>query len=85
MKGHIIVDTLEKTWYRQRFFLDEEITVDEFLQGVKEGEINSVDGEYLYDCTQELTVDENDGEATLEIFSETVEPKNLIYSNATNK
>ncbi len=85
MKGAIVVDTLEKTWYRQRFELDEEITVDEFLQAVREGEINSVDGEYLYDRTQELTVDENDGNATLEIFVQTGESKNLIYSNATNK
>jgi len=83
MKGAIVVDTLEKTWYRQRFELDEEITVDEFLQAVREGEINSVDGEYLYDRTQELTVDENDGNATLEIFVQTGESKNLIYSNAT--
>ena len=83
MKGAIVVDTLEKTWHRQRFELDEEITVDEFLQAVREGEINSVDGEYLYDRTQELTVDENDGNATLEIFVQTGESKNLIYSNAT--
>jgi hypothetical protein len=85
MKGRIIVDTLESVWYRQEFELDEEMTTEEFLKAVEDGEICSDEGEYLYETGEPITVKDNDGQATLEIYKEYVEPKNLIYSNATNK
>lgn len=84
MKGTIIVDTKESIWYRQYFRLDEEITVEEFINGVESGEIESDHDEILYETAHTMTPEENEGEATMEIYQDSISDNNLIYTNKEN-
>ena len=81
MIGRIIVDTKESAWYRQYFDLDEEMTVEEFIKGVENGDIEAYDGNYVDDSMEQLSPEDNDGQATLEIYKDHAGEQNLIYKN----
>lgn len=81
MKGTIVVDTKEVVWYRQEFCLEEEMTPEQFIQAVENGELESQYGEYMYETGGTLTPESNGGFATMEIYQDFCEDKNLIFKN----
>lgn len=82
IKGRIIVDTKETVWYRQYFDVEKEMTVEEFLKEVESGKIESYNGNYIDDSTEQLTPEDNNSQPTLEIYQDYNHPDNLIYANA---
>lgn len=81
LKGTIIVDTKETVWYRQYFDLDEEMTPQEFIEAVEQKNIESYMGEYVDDSTEQLSVEDNGGFSTIEIYKNIVNPSNLLFQN----
>jgi len=83
MKGHIVVDTKETIWYRAYYCLEEEMTLEEFIKAVEEGEIQSDTGEYLYETVEDMSPEDNNNCPTMEIYLDRVQEENLIYKNVT--
>lgn len=75
------IDTLCKVWIRTH--LSDDADLDKIIELLKEGyEPSEEDGfeecEYLFDTQEELTVSENSGCSTIEVYNN----KEMIWDNA---
>jgi hypothetical protein len=81
-------DKKNTIWTRSEFKIEAE-TYEQALEKIKEVEKgdysviydDEMDTEYLYETLEEMTPEENKGEATIEIHSE--DTNELIYTNET--
>lgn len=81
-------DEKHTIWVRTNFSVEAE-SYEQALEKIKEGEDdnnsivydNQICYEYLEETLEEMTPEENKGNATIEIYSE--DTNNLIYTNET--
>lgn len=78
MKFNLYEDVKVTTWRRYSYEVEAE-TLEEAVELVKDGEVDSVDMEELYEADEYLNPNENGGNATHEIYS--AEDDELLYSN----
>lgn len=64
-------DILSRTWNRYYYEVEAE-TLEEAIEKVKDGEVDCYDSEQLYESTDDLAPEENNGSATREIYHEDV-------------
>lgn len=79
MKFNLYEDVKVSTWRRYSYEVEAE-TLEEAVELVKDGEVDSIDMEDLHEVDEYLHPDENEGQATQEIYS--AEDDKLLYSNA---
>lgn len=80
------VDTKETVWYRSEYEVEDDVTPEELFQMIEQSEIEPdyVEG-YLYETAEQITVDENDGDSTVEIMENL--PKQgwqMVWGNGKN-
>ena len=73
----IRTDTKETVWYRRFYEVPDETPVEEILEGIDNGMLDSYDGEYLLDTSVNMTVEENDGQCVFEMYDEN---DNVLYT-----
>lgn len=79
MKFNLYEDVKVCTWRRYSYEVEAE-TLEEAVELVREGEVESTNMDEFYDADYFLTPANNDGRATQEIYS--AEDDKLLYSNA---
>lgn len=70
-------DILSRTWNRYYYEVEAE-TLEEAIEKVKDGEVDCYDSEQLYESTDDLAPEENNGSATREIYHE----DEVVWDNA---
>lgn len=70
-------DVLSRTWNRYYYEVEAE-TLEEAIEKVKDGEVDCYDSEQLYESTDDLAPEENNGSATREIYHE----DEVVWDNA---
>ena len=60
------LDTKVTIWKREIF--DDSFTKEQILQSLEDGEVISDGVEFLYDTIELLTLEDNKGESTLELY-----------------
>lgn len=78
MKFNLYEDVKVCTWRRYSYEVEAE-TLEEAVELVREGEVESTNMDEFYDADYFLTPANNDGHATQEIYS--AEDDKLLYSN----
>jgi hypothetical protein len=79
MKFNLYEDVKVCTWRRYSYEVEAE-TLEEAVELVRDGEVDSTDMEEFYDADYFLTPENNEGRATQEIYS--AKDDKLLYSNA---
>lgn len=79
MKFNLYEDVKVCTWRRYSYEVEAE-TLEEAVELVRDGEVDSTDMEEFYDVDYFLTPENNEGHATHEIYS--AKDDKLLYSNA---
>ncbi len=79
MKFNLYEDVKVCTWRRYSYEVEAE-TLEEAVELVRDGEVDSTDMEEFYDVDEYLSPRENGGNATHEIYS--AKDDKLLYSNA---
>lgn len=79
MKFNLYEDVKVCTWRRYSYEVEAE-TLEEAVELVRDGEVDSTDMEEFYDVDEYLSPRENGGNATQEIYS--AKDDELLYSNA---
>lgn len=79
MKFNLYEDVKVCTWRRYSYEVEAE-TLEEAVELVRDGEVDSIDMEEFYDANYFLTPANNEGRATQEIYS--AKDDKLLYSNA---
>ena len=70
-------DVLSRTWNRYYYEVEAD-TLEEAIEKVKDGEVDCYDSEQLYESTDDLAPEENNGSATREIYHE----DEVVWDNA---
>lgn len=78
MKFNLYEDVKVCTWRRYSYEVEAE-TLEEAVELVRDGEVESTDMEEFYDADYFLTPANNEGRATQEIYS--AKDDTLLYSN----
>ena len=76
------LDTKVTTWYRTPFEIDAnslEEAKQKAIEFVKDDEHSSISWEQIDETTEVMSVDENDGQSTEELYYES--SKNMIWDN----
>lgn len=78
MKFELYEDVKVTTWRRYSYEVEAE-TLEEAVELIREGEVESTNMDEFYDADYFLTPANNDGHATQEIYS--AKDDTLLYSN----
>lgn len=70
-------DVLSRTWNRYYYEVEAD-TLEEAIEKVKDGEVDCYDSEQLYESTDDLAPEENNGSAAREIYHE----DEVVWDNA---
>lgn len=80
------VDTKETVWHRSEYEVEDNVTPEQLFQMIEQNEIEPdyVEG-YLYETAEQITVNENGGDSTVEIMENL--PKQgwqVVWGNGKN-
>lgn len=80
------IDVKTIVWHRSEFKVEDNITLEDIVQSIKEEDIEDIaelnHSEYLYETVEDMTPDQNEGLATIEVLDENLKP---IWTNELPK
>lgn len=83
-KYNLIVDSKVTVWFRDYVSIEAN-SLEEAIEMCKDGDYNDSSTEILYDTVEDISPEENDGCATLEIYDESRDSWVPVYSNGDSE
>jgi hypothetical protein len=78
----IRTDTKETVWYRRFYEVPDNTPIEKILEQIDDGTLDSYEGEYLLDTSENMTIEENDGQCVFEMYDES---ENVLYTDELNE
>lgn len=80
------IDVKTIVWHREHFQLDDDVTLEEIVESIEnecvEEDFEATYSEYLYETVEDMTPDQNEGLATIEVLDENLK---TIWTNELPK